>query len=52
MAEAGNNVLADVQQAQAVAVSPYVLSGSKNPGALVSSVTLNFENYEWSKEML
>lgn len=34
-------------------VSPYTLPNSNNPGALITSVLLNGENYnEWSTEML
>ncbi|XP_010424655.1 PREDICTED: uncharacterized protein LOC104709792 [Camelina sativa] len=38
---------------QTVAVSPYLLSNSDNPGTSISSITLNGDNYnEWSEEML
>lgn len=42
-----------VKKDEAAIPSPYALYGSDNPGAVITSVLLNGENYnEWSSEML
>ncbi|KAG7552999.1 Retrotransposon Copia-like N-terminal [Arabidopsis thaliana x Arabidopsis arenosa] len=41
------------KQPDAPVVSPYLLANSDNPGALISGVSLNGDNYnEWATEML
>ncbi|KAG7536483.1 GAG-pre-integrase domain [Arabidopsis suecica] len=41
------------KQPDAPVVSPYLLANSDNPGALISQVSLNGDNYnEWATEML